>query len=527
MLQEFTMINQFLYGSLALIMGGGVLTCALRRNNKPEKLSNNNIKDYKELKSIMGKDGLKISQNVQLKEKYDFEGVCMIAPTGAGKTTSLFLNNLLDNKIKGSIIATDPKGELYELTSGYQKNVCGRKVYKIDFNDIEHSERYNLLANCKDSEEVIQLASDLLMNGSLSIELASGKKTGGVEWVQMAEPLLASVLLYVKELEKPFNTIEFALQLILNLNSSQIKSLIENSKNIDALTQYNIFLTVGGADRTEGSIKITLASNMKLFTTKDVNKISIDTTFDIENFRNEESILYVIYPERKSNYLAPFIAPLFSQLINSLLDNYKKGNSLPIHLMFDEFGNIGMLSNMKVNVATVRSREINITICLQSITQLQQVYGIENSKTILNNLKTKIVLSGVSDIDTLNYMSNLCGTKEINIKSVNYSGQKQSESYSKTKKKIFEDGELRTIDRDIGLLVIDNKMPVLDRIVPYYKSELNNNVLPKIKSKKYPSLNYNILNEVKKIKEKTILKESELGNDNARRTLRQIFEEES
>lgn len=524
MLAEIGLASKFLYSTLGVTLFTGAFTMINNYKNKPDILAKNSIKDFGELKSLMGDDGLRISKNICLKEKFDFEGICLMGSTGSYKTSTLFLNNLLNDKLRGSFVVTDPKGELFELTSGYQRNVCGRKVYKIDFTNTDYSENYNLLANCKDSEEVIQLAGNLLLNGALSVELASGKKAGGVEWIQMAEPLLASVLLYVKDLEKPFNTIEFALQLILNLDGEQLKGLIDNCGNLDALTQYNIFLTVGGADRTEGSIKITLATNMKLFTTRNVNKISIDTTFNIEDFRKEESILYVIYPERKSSYLAPFIAPFFSQIIDKLLDCYNK-NSLRIRLLFDEFGNIGMLSNMSVNSATVRSRNINITACLQSITQLYQVYGQDASKTILNNLKTKIILPGMSDVDTLKYMSSLCGLQEINTQSVSKADSKQSTTFAKSKKNIFEDGELRTLEDFTALIVTGNKMPVLDEIEPYFLTDLANNVLEPVKYEKAKSLFFDIRNEIQKIKEMSIQNniELEVKNDKAEAITRRIF----
>lgn len=523
MFSELTIINQFLYATLGVITAGGVFSVLGGNKIKPNKLANNEIKDYKEIDS--GEDGMKISKNIQLKVKNDFDGICLVGPTGAGKTTSLFLNNLLSNEIEGSFIVTDPKGELFELTSGYQKKVCKREVYKIDFNNIDYSERYNLLEGCRNTEEVIQLASNLLMNGALAIELSSGKKAGGVEWVQMAEPLLAAVLIYAWKLERPFNNIEFALQLILNLDTGKIENLIEVNKNIDALTQFNIFKTVGGADRTEGSIKITLATNMKLFTSKDINKISNFTTFNIEKFREVPSVLYVIYPERKSSYLAPFIAPFFTQIIDKLLDNYNN-TSLPIHLLFDEFGNIGMLNNMSINAATVRSRKISIVACLQSITQLYQVYGLNNAKAILNNLKTKILLPGISDIETINYISNLCGNTEINTKSESNNKENKSITYSKIKRKLFEDGELRTLEDNQALIIFNNKMPVLDMIEPYYENETINNVIKHINYRKFSFRYKNIKEEIERLK-KLSINEQEQEDDNSRRILRQIFKEES
>lgn len=495
---EMFLIQKFLYATLGATALTGVYKSFKGQSKGAGKLTSTELKNHREMKTLKGDDGLKISKNIRLEEKYDFENVCLIAPTGAGKTTSLFLNNLLDNKIGGSLIVTDPKGELYELTSGYQKNVCKRKVYKIDFTDIKHSERYNILENCKDSEEVIQLASTLLMNGSLSIELVTGKKAGGVEWIQMSESLLASMLLYVYELEKPFNTIEFALQLLLTLNEKQIKFLIENSKNLSAIGQYNIFAMVAGADRTEASIKITLSTNMKLFMNKDVNSISCDSTFDIAKFREEESILYVIYPERKAPYLAPFIAPLFSQFIDKLLDVYKKGSSLPVHLFFDEFGNVGMISNMPTNVSTCRVREMGFIVCLQSLSQMKQIYGLDNSNSIMNNLKTKIVLEGVTDMDTLRYISNICGNTEVRTRSESYSGDKKTVSYSNKEVKIFDEGEIRTLESGKAIIVCSNKMPIVDKVEYYYKTDLAKNVEEEVEYKAYEMPKYDISKEVSK-----------------------------
>ena len=395
LVQEFNMIKA------ATIIGGSALTLGqvysyyLKSNlHKESKLATGHLISSEDIEDITGNTGLILSKDIQLKEKYDYEGSMTIAPTGAGKTTSIFIPNLLGNDIQGSIIVTDPKGELFKLTSKYQEKICKRKVLKFSPLEPKQSEKYNLLTSCKDNSEVIEIASTLLFNGALSIELATGKKTGGAEWIQMSEPLLAAALLYAKSLKYPFNNIEFAFKLLINLTTEQLDLLFSNSQNIDCITQWKIFKIVGGADRTEGSIKITLASNMKLFTDNRVNAVGEATTFDIKNFRKEPTILYVTYPENKSPYLAPFIAPFFSQCMSKLIDSYDD-DSLPLHLFFDEFGNIGQLNNMSINVASIRSRQISMNICLQSITQLYQVYGRENAKAIMNNIKTKMILTGL------------------------------------------------------------------------------------------------------------------------------------
>lgn len=452
-------------------VGGEILSYYIKHYiNKTDKLATAYVDNGLELEDILGEDGIILSKDLQLKEKYNFEGSVTFGPTGSGKTTSEFVPNLLSNNLKGSIIVTDPKGELFKLTSKYQEKICKRRVLKFSPLEPDKSEKYNLLTSCKDNSEVVELASTLLINGALSIELSTGKKTGGAEWVQMAEPLLAAALLYAKDLDYPYNTIEFAFKLIINLDTEQLETLFSESANIDVRTQWSIFKVVGKADRTEGSIKITLASNMKLFTDHRVNMTGAESTFDLESFRKIPTIIYVTYSENKSSYLAPYIAPFFSQAINKLLDNYND-ESLPITTLFDEFGNIGMLNNMSINVATIRSRKISMNICLQSVTQLYQVYGRDNAKAILNNLKTKIVLPGLSDIDTLNYISNLCGDKEITICNTTVNKQSTTHSYSKTKVKLFEDSELRCLKDNQMLMVISNKQPIITTQNRYYENK--------------------------------------------------------
>lgn len=471
LVQEFNMIKT------AIIIGGSALTLAeiysYYLKNKVFKndcaLANGKLADIKDISDLTSGDGLILSKEVQLREKFGFEGVAVFGPTGCGKTSSFFYPNLLSNNITGSIIVTDPKGELFRDTSVYQKNVCGRRIFKFSPLEPQTSEHYNLLENCKDNSEVIELSSTLLFNGALSIELATGKKSGGVEWIQMAEPLLASALLYAKDQGKPYNTIEFAFQLLITLKTDELDTIFSSCGNLDVQTQWNIFKVIGGADRTEGSIKITLASNMKLFTDTRINMIGENTTFDIKTFREVPSILYITYPENKSTYIAPFIAPFFSQILDNFINRFTK-KDLPIYFLFDEFANIGYISNMSINVATIRSRKISMNICLQSLAQLYQTYGRENGKAIMNNLKTKMVYPSISDEDTLNFISNLCGEKEIEISSRSENKSGMSKSYNKTKIRMFSTADLRCMNDNQILILISNRQPFLAIQNSYYKN---------------------------------------------------------
>lgn len=415
------------------------------------KLATAKLGKKKDFKSLLGKDGIQLSQNYQLSEKYDYEGVAIIAPTGSYKTTSHHVPNLLQNDIKGSIIINDPKGELWKLTHKYQEKI-GRKT--ILFKPLDkYGVHYNPLRECENVREVMQLAQSLLINGSYTYEILTGKKTNSTEWLQMSQSLFTAALLYKK------TTIQDALLFIINSDDNTIDETLSNADR-NTRIQYNIFKTSLQSPKTMSSIKITLASALTLFT----DELPISRTdFRAEDLRSTPTALYISYPENMSAYISPFMACFYSQFIAKLINLYDK-NSLPITLLLDEFANLGQLNNFSQNVSTGRSRKICFDICLQSKTQLKQLYGEDNAESILNNLKTKIVLPGLSDVPTLNYISDLCGYSEVKLK------DDQGHMHI-TSKKLFTPHEVRTLDDNKVMLIMRNKNPVLDIQNIYFKQD--------------------------------------------------------
>lgn len=484
------------------MVGGETLAYILKQKTEKakERLANGRLITKNDITDILGNDGLILSKDIQLKQKYDFEGSVIFGATGSKKTTSIYAPNLLENDIRGSIIVTDPKEELFTLSSGYQREVCKRRVLKFSPLDPNFSEKYNILTSCKDNMEVLELAQSLIFNGCLSVELTTGKKVGGMEWVQMATPYLSSALLYCKGLEYPFNTIEFAFQLLITLKDKELETLFMNSKNYDCITQWRIYQSVGKADRTEGSIKITFATNMQLFVDERINKTCSSTTFNFEDFRKEPTILYICYPEHKANYISPFIAPFLGKMFNDFIECFDK-NSLPVTVMCDEAGNIGQITNLPNKASTVRSREISINLCLQGLTQLYQVYGRDNAKTILNNLKTKMIFPSMSDEDALRYISTLCGEKEIEVISKNENKSGTSTSYNKTKIRMFNESDLRCLADDEFLLVTSNKQPILAKQNTYFTDEkYTKNIKDPVKIEPKPVKRYDYLDHIQDIK---------------------------
>ena len=93
---------------------------------------------------------------------------------------------------------------------------------------------------------------------------------------------------------------------------------------------------------------------------------------------------------------------------NSTQSNH--GQRLPIHLrlMLDEFANIGKIPEFEQKVATIRKYEISVSIILQSLSQMKNLYK-DNWSEISGNCDCTIYLGGGADTETTKWISELLG----------------------------------------------------------------------------------------------------------------------
>ena len=101
-------------------------------------------------------------ESLKLAERESFQNVCVIARVGAGKTSRYIIPNVLERaKHPCSLVVNDPKGEVYEATSGYMQ-ANGFRVVVINPEDPQHSDTFSPLAEARNEIEVDQIAEILI-----------------------------------------------------------------------------------------------------------------------------------------------------------------------------------------------------------------------------------------------------------------------------------------------------------------------------------------------------------------------------
>lgn len=434
-----------------------------------------------ELRSLSGKDGFVVSKNFRLSGDKSYEHVAIIGPTGSGKSTSFFIPNLLDLDGEKSAVVTDPKGEMYEKTSGYLKSL-GYTVIKLSpLKPSESDRHYNPLLIAKDTNELKEIAQLILTNGGKATELMSGASSGGADWINMAIPLLAAAFCYVRE-AGTYKTIDEAIQMILGDDLKTLK--LKMSKVPSAQRNFNLFLASSESEKTMSSIKSVLATNIQIFTDDNViefTKTPMETNaygdlvlskrqiFNPTILRKKPTVVFVCVEEIKSYYAMPLMSVFYSQVLEKCMST----DGQPVLFYLDEFANIGIIPSISTIVATARSRKIGISLGLQGVEQLKRNYGDHNASDILNNLKTKVVYSGLTG-DSADYISNLAGVTTIESKSTSSQGEffgQQNISKQGVSRNLIMPDEIRRMSPDKVLIIAHDKNPVYDSKNTYYNQK--------------------------------------------------------
>jgi type IV secretion system protein VirD4 len=126
--------------------------------------------------------------------------------------------------------------------------------------------------------------------------------------------------------------------------------------------------------------------------------------------------VFLRFQEDKLEQWSSVTALMINQLFRTLERRADKGtgggNVTPVLVMLDEAARLGKIETIKNALATLRSKAVTICLIVQSLAQLDEIYGRDARRTIVDNCAYKAILSA-TDADSQEYFSRLVGTCEI------------------------------------------------------------------------------------------------------------------
>lgn len=185
-------------------------------------------------------------------------------------------------------------------------------------------------------------------------------------------------------------------------------------KSNPAFLAYSIFQA--GDDRVKPNFIQGLAIRLQLFQNKSLRRITSNEDIDLALPGKKPCAYFCIISDQSSAMRAIsslFFSFLFKDLAEAA-DREGPQNRIYVNMLLDEFPNLGTIPDFSVKIATVRSRKINISICLQAIGQIWQVYEKNMGNAILSCCDTHLFL-GCNDPDTAAFISGRSGVASIAV----------------------------------------------------------------------------------------------------------------
>lgn len=396
-----------------------------------------------------------------------------LGSSGSGKSVTAvvpMISFIATAKIQRSIFITDPKGEIYSLTSKMLKN-NGYKIYTIDFRHPELSNHINILEPIineyekymkyeKLSKEALNNNDKLTLNNMaissyaetnrLITSLASMityEKTHGKDpfWNNSAKNLLEGLIGFfleeykdgkIKRKQITMTSIrKFQNSTMEDKNSKKFKAYIE-LKPYGCKSKDSLMPILSSNENTYKSITSVFSEKMAIFDDVNVANVTSTSDFDFDILGKEKSALYVIVPDEDKVYytlVTIIVGLLYKELVKLANSTGKRKVPIEIDWILDEFSNCPPLVEPSIEsiISVARSRGLRYHLFIQSLSQLDNVYGKEVAQIILDN--SGLAYLKTNTMDTAEAISKRLGKKTIESSSIsqsvsllNYNGNKST-----------------------------------------------------------------------------------------------------
>ncbi len=196
---------------------------------------------------------------------------------------------------------------------------------------------------------------------------------------------------------------------------------------------------------------------------------------DLDEWLKGDNTIYVVATAHEQARLRPVLTVLLQQAIRHAYDKASRQESgrldLPCLLLIDEAGNTVTLPDLPGYASTARSHGMTLVTVWQDLGQIKASYHAR-AQTVLNNHRAKLFGTGISDPDTLEFVSRLIGDQqqlERNV-STDLSGGRRSISEHSTYRRAAPIDVVRRISTDEAVLLYGSELPAHVRLRPWFRT---------------------------------------------------------
>jgi type IV secretion system protein VirD4 len=365
------------------------------------------------------------------------EHVLCFAPTRSGKGVGLIIPTLLS--WTHSVVVTDLKGELYELTAGWRSQHAHNKILRFAPTAAVGSCRFNPMAELRiGTEHEVGDAQNLAL---LIVDPDGKGLRPGDHFQKTAYSLLVGCILHLcyKGMNEGSHATFAALDQMLADSRRPIQELWNEMLTYPHDRGANHPVVAASArdmiDRPPneaGSVLSTAKTFLDLYRDPTVAKNTSSSDFRIRDLMNytDPISLYIVSQPNDKDRLRPLVRILVNMIVRLLADklDFENGRPKPSYkhkllAMLDECPALGKLEILQQSLAFVAGYGIKCYLIAQDINQLKsRETGYGPDESITSNCHVQCAFPP-NRIETAEHLSKLTGTTTIVKEQVTQSGR--------------------------------------------------------------------------------------------------------
>lgn len=333
-------------------------------------------------------------------------------PTGTGKTTGIFIPNLIERVTCSALVteATGGKGiaDLYTKTVGYRA-ANGHKIIYFNPDDL-HSDQINPLDLVKTYMNARRVTEIIMQSTTLETH------KGDQSWENSERALLTGLIIHaVSKREEGKCNLAYICDLFDD-GPEGIQQVVAESPIEAARKSFKRFMNTT-TPPYRNLVANGLITRLDLWNQPRIRALTEKTSFDFEALKSELFTWYLATPADKPE-LKPLSALIFNLALNIVTNENMQH---PVGLFLDEFTNFGFVRGMPGKLTILRHDKIPAVLGIQDFVQLENLYKQE-AKLLISQPAAKAFFKP-NDFETAKRLSDMLGNKVITDGKVTSAGQ--------------------------------------------------------------------------------------------------------
>jgi type IV secretion system protein VirD4 len=341
--------------------------------------------------------------------------ILTVGPNGSGKTRRLLFPNLCSLK-HWSIVAIDPKGELFAHTAMERAKTPGHRIVLIDpFGVVkstypELAKRFPCESHGFNPLTALDPKSLRFIDDakSLAVSLIQTDDIRDKYWPQAAQALVKGLVMALRIRDDDGTLAD--LRGVLGLKPRELASYI--SKKIkdygDAwpalVASLSEFASYSAEDRELGGIRRSAKVQTDWLDSPQMRSDLKRGAFDFATLKESPSTIYLVLPPEFLASHAVWLRIMVASILRPLLRTATRP-TIPVLFMLDEFAQLGRMEIIEDNYALMRGYGVKLWTIWQDLNQAKNLYK-ERWESFISNAGI-VQTFAPQDMTTRKYLSEL------------------------------------------------------------------------------------------------------------------------